>query len=60
MEDETEGDILTTYKMEYVPQAKETGKPWHIEEQRKVWCVWAIARDKPIAFEKTGKVHKGQ
>lgn len=30
MEGETKGEILTTYKKEYVPQAKETGKPWHI------------------------------
>ena len=30
MEDKSEGEILTTYKMKYVSQAKETGKPWYI------------------------------
>ena len=34
---ETEGELLvTTYRRECVPQAKETGKPGILEEQREV------------------------
>lgn len=29
MENETEGEILTTYKMEYLPWAKQIGKTWY-------------------------------